>query len=214
MPEVITIDPRNPDKAFIERAVDILRKGGVIAYPTETFYGLGADAFNEKTIEKIFTIKGRDVKNPVSVIIGNESGLHDLIAEIPESARLLIKRFWPGPLTLVFRASPAVPPLLTAGTGKIAIRISSHPIATALAQALRHPITATSANLSGARECTTAEEVMRELGGRIDAVIDGGTTPGGKGSTIVDLTRTPPKILREGAVSILTLENVFKQLLS
>ena len=201
MPEVLKINARNPDESLITKAVQILKRGGVIAYPTETFYGLGADGHNEKAIEKIFLIKGRDSTNPLSVIIGDLAHLRDLVREIPEGAVRLMEAFWPGALTLVFRASLSVTPRLTAGTGKIGVRISSHPIATALAKALHQPLTATSANPSGAGECTSAYEVLECLGNQIDAVIDGGLTSGGAGSTIIDITTHPPLILREGAIS-------------
>lgn len=200
MPEVLKIDPENPDPSIIKAAVQILREGGVIAYPTETFYGLGADGFKDNAIEKIFLIKGRHKKSPIPVIIGEMNDLRDLVREIPEGASRLMNTFWPGALTLVFAASRNIQPRLTAGTGKLGIRISSHPIATALAKAHGHPITSTSANLSGARECTSAEEVITCMGERIDAVIDGGLTPGGSGSTIVDITAHPPVILREGVI--------------
>lgn len=212
MPEVLKIDPRNPDELLIARAVEILSEGGVIAYPTETFYGLGANGENEEAIQKIFLIKERDRKNPIPVIIGDESHLKNLVKDIPELARYLIKNFWPGPLTLVFKASQNVSPLLTAGAGKIGIRISSNLIATLLAKGLSHPLTATSANISTAQECTTAEEVLHHLGDRIDAIIDGGETPGGAGSTILDITKTPPVFLREGAVSVSKIKNALKQI--
>jgi L-threonylcarbamoyladenylate synthase len=202
MPEVLKIDPENPDRSIINAAVQILQEGGVIAYPTETFYGLGADGFNNNAIEKIFLIKGRHKKSPIPVIIGEMNALKGLVREIPEDASHLINTFWPGALTLVFAASHNIQPRLTAGTGKLGIRISRHPIATALAKAHGHPITSTSANLSGARECTSAAEVITCLGEKIDAVIDGGLTPGGSGSTIVDITTHPPVILREGIIPI------------
>jgi L-threonylcarbamoyladenylate synthase len=212
MPEVLKIDPRKPDELIIARAVEILSEGGVIAYPTETFYGLGADGENEEAIKKIFLIKKRDRTNPIPVIIGDESRLKHLVADIPGNAHALMKNFWPGPLTLVFRTSQNVSPLLTAGTGKIGIRISSHPIATLLAKGLSRALTATSANISDAEECTTAEEVLHHLGKRIAAVIDGGKTPGGTGSTILDITETPPVILRKGAVSVSKIKNTLKKI--
>jgi len=208
MPEVLKIDPKNPNAHLLTKAVRIIKEGGVIAYPTETFYGLGADGRSEKAIERIFLIKGRNAKNPLSVIIGYRSDLRDLVEEIPESALCLIETFWPGALTLVFTASQNVSSLLTAGTGKIGIRISSHPVAAALAKAFRHPVTATSANPSGATECTSAQEVLKCIGDKIDAVIDGGRTPGGKGSTIIDVTARPPVILRKGIISSLLIFHI------
>jgi len=201
MPEVLKIDPDNPNTYPLAKAVRIIEEGGVIAYPTETFYGLGADIRNENAVERIFLIKGRDIRNPLSVIIGDRSDLKDLAEEIPEIALHLIETFWPGALTIVFKASKNVSSRLTAGTGKIGIRVSSHPVAMALAEASRHPITATSANPSGGTECNSAREVIKRMGDKIDAVIDGGLTSGGKGSTIIDVTARPPLILREGIIS-------------
>ena len=200
MREVLKIDRQRPDESVIAEASAILRIGGVVAYPTETFYGLGADGRNEEAVAKIFLIKGRNFKNPISVIIGDANDVRGLVEEIPEFARHLMQRFWPGALTIIFKASPDISPLLTAGTGKIGIRLSSDPVATALAKNLGRPVTATSANLSGKHECASADEVIQGIGDQIDAVIDGGRTPGGSGSTIIDVTTDPPVILREGVI--------------
>jgi len=199
MTEIISIDPENPSSLLIERAVAILRQGGILAFPTETFYGLAADAMNEKAVDRIFKIKGRSFENPIALIISTEDDLELLTDYVPEAAKTLMRAFWPGPLTIIFKASPSVSPRLTAGTGKIGVRISGNPIACALAAALGRPITATSANLSGGRECTTAAEVREQVGDVQLTVIDGGPTPGGKGSTFLDVTVDPPILLREGA---------------
>ena len=201
MPAIIKINPLQPDPSLIQAAVDILKRGGVIAYPTETFYGLGADFLRHDAITRLFDIKGRSFNSPVALIGGRHSDLALITDKIPKAARQLMQVLWPGPLTLIFYASPQVPPRLTAGTGKIGIRISSHTIAHALALALGRPVTATSANLSGQTECISAEEVLHQIGSHIDMIIDAGKTPGGQGSTIVDLTVIPPAILRKGAVS-------------
>jgi L-threonylcarbamoyladenylate synthase len=208
MTTIIKIDPGRPEPDRITEAVAILKGGGVIAFPTETFYGLGADAGNERAVKQIFGIKGRDFRNPIPLIIGKKEDLSGLVEDIPALAETLMTRFWPGPLTLVFEASGRVNPGLTAGTGKIGIRISSHPVATALAEALGGPITATSANLSGKKECSSAGDVLDQLGGRLDAVIDGGSTAGGQGSTILDVTCDPPRILRHGAISAARLHSI------
>lgn len=205
---IITMDPQLPDPALIEEAVAVLRAGGVIAYPTETFYGLGADALNEKAVDRIFRIKGRNFHNPLPVIIGGPEDLKIIAESIPEKAHLFMEKFWPGPLTLIFRASPAVPPGLTAFSGKIGVRISSHPIAAALCQALDHPLIATSANPSGAKESISAQEVQETLENLVDAIINGGQTPGVVGSTILDVTIDPPLVLREGAIPLSKL-NLF-----
>jgi L-threonylcarbamoyladenylate synthase len=186
--------------------VEILVDGGIIAYPTETFYGLGADATNEEAIEKIFAVKGRNFKNPVSLIIGQANDIHPLVQDVPETAKKLMAAFWPGALTIVFSAADIVSPLLTAGSGKIGLRVSSHPGAQGIVQKLKRPLTATSANLSGAPECTRASEVAEQLSNKIDAIIDLGDTPGAKGSTIIDVSCDPPIILREGAISRKTIE--------
>ncbi len=206
MPEILKIDPDSSEEKIIAGAVDILADGGIIAYPTETFYGLGADATNEKAIEKIFAVKGRDFKNPISLIIGQPSDIYPLVRDIPKSAEKLMAAFWPGALTIVFQASNKISPLLTAGSGKIGLRVSSHPIALKIVQKLKSPLTATSANLSGAPECTRASEVAEQIGDKIDAIIDRGDTPGGKGSTIIDVTCDPSVILREGAISRETIK--------
>ena len=196
----LKIDPGNPDEEKLAEAVRVLREGGVVAFPTETFYGLGADARNETAVEKIFRIKGRNFRNPLPVIIADDGELIPLVEEIPAAATLLMKTFWPGPLTLIFRAAPPVSSRLTGGTGKIGIRVSSHPVARFLAVGLAGPLTATSANPSGGPECASADAVIRDLSDLPDVVIDGGATPGCAGSTILDVTFSPPRILREGAI--------------
>jgi len=206
MPEILKVSDKNSEEIILTRAAEILAGGGVIAYPTETFYGLGADATNEKAIEKIFAVKGRNFKNPVSLIIGQTDDIYPLVQDVPETAKKLMAAFWPGALTIVFLAANNVSPLLTAGSGKIGLRVSSHPGAQGIVQKLKRPLTATSANLTGAPECTRASEVAEQLGDKIDAIIDLGNTPGTKGSTIIDVTCTPPVILREGAISRKTIE--------
>jgi len=201
MPEILKIDDKNSEETILTRAAEILAGGGIIAYPTETFYGLGADATNEKAIQKIFTVKGRNFKNPVSLIIAQTDDIYPLVQDVPQTAKKLMAAFWPGALTIVFSAANNVSPLLTAGSGKIGLRVSSHPGAQGIVQKLKRPLTATSANLSGAPECTRASEVAEQLGDKIDAIIDLGNTPGTKGSTIIDVTCAPPVILREGAIS-------------
>ncbi len=206
MPEILKPDEKFSEEDIIIRAVKILTDGGVIAYPTETFYGLGVAASNEKAIEKIFSVKGRDFKNPISLIIGRSDDVYPLVRDVPESAKKLMASFWPGSLTIVFSASDNVSGLLTAGSGKIGLRVSSHPIALQIAQAIKKPLTATSANLSGAPECSDASGVIEQIGDKIDAVLDFGKTPGGKASTLIDVTANPPVILREGAISRKAIE--------
>ncbi len=201
MPEILKPGTEISEDAMINRAVTILTDGGIIAYPTETFYGLGVDATHEEAIGKIFAVKGRNFKNPVSLIIAKPEDINMLVTDVPETAKKLIDAFWPGALTIVFQASDTVSPLLTAGTGKIGLRVSSHPIALKIVQNMKKPLTATSANLSGAPECSTASEVTGQIGGKIDAILDGGKTPGGASSTLIDVTLNPPVVLREGSIS-------------
>lgn len=197
----IYIDNQDIAASSIEAAVNILKAGGVIAFPTETFYGLAADAMNENAVDRIFEMKGRSFNNPIALIISREDELGLLTDNVPDAAKKLMAAFWPGPLTLVFKASTSVSPRLTAGTGKIGVRISNNPIAQALAAGLGRPVTATSANLSGRKECTTAAEVRGQMANTHLTVIDGGPTPGGRGSTFLDVTVDPPLLLREGAIS-------------
>jgi L-threonylcarbamoyladenylate synthase len=188
-------------EAAVLSAVAVLRAGGVVAFPTETFYGLGADISKETAIRKVFEVKSRDYHQPLLILIPSICVLPGLVLEIPPPAETLMSAFWPGGLTLVFRAAHGLSPLLTAGTGKIGIRLSSHPLATAIAAVLKGPITGTSANLAGSPPCRAAQEVKRKLGTRVDLIVDGGEASGGMSSTLVDVTDAPPRILREGAVS-------------
>ena len=210
MPQILDIDPRQPQDKLIHQAVLILQAGGVVAFPTETFYGLAVDATNGNAIERIFQIKGRAFSSAIALIAGSKNGISGLVTDIPAVAQRLMQTFWPGPLTLLFPASPRISPRLTAGTGRIGIRVSNHPIADSLANRLGGPITATSANLSGAPECLTTAEVLATLGDRIDLIIDGGPAPGGKGSTFLDITVDPPACLREGAISFSLIQDSLK----
>jgi L-threonylcarbamoyladenylate synthase len=201
MARLLKISPDVSRESILHDAATILLDGGAVAYPTETFYGLGVDATSESAVCRIFDIKGRNFKNPVSVIIGSIDQLAPIVSAIPPSAQKLMDTFWPGPLTIVFKASDRMSQVLTAGTGKIGVRLSSHDFARQLALETGRPITATSANLSGAPECATADDVIRQLGDKIDAVIDLEERGGAIGSTIVDATTDPLVILRSGLIT-------------
>lgn len=192
-----------PDRlqTAIQEAAQVIHAGGVVAVPTESFYGLAVHALNQKAIERLFAVKGRGDDHPVLILIDSKETLDTYAKGIAGRARKLMDRFWPGGLTLVFFAQPLLPQSLTAGTGKIGIRLSSHPLPRELAKAVGAPITGTSANRSGQPGCITAEEVMEAVGGDIGLILDGGRTPGGKGSTVLDVTLDPPVILRDGIVS-------------
>lgn len=210
MTHIIQLNQLDISLKALAPAVEILKCGGVVAYPTETFYGLGVDAFNHEGIKKIFAIKGRPFVQPLLILIPDEGYLSDCVAEVPEKARILMERFWPGPLTLVFPASPRLPSLLTAGTRKIALRISLDPVARALTSAFAGPITSTSANISGGTSPSTAQEVILQLEGMVDLIIDGGKTPGQGPSTIVDVTFSWPRLVREGVVPFSEISSYLK----
>jgi L-threonylcarbamoyladenylate synthase len=199
-PNIIDVTREDRLRTGLEKAKRILLDGGLVAFPTESFYGLAANAMDEKAIQRLFAIKNRKNDLPVLILIHDPGLLHLYVKKIPETAASLMKRFWPGGLTLLFEAGNHISPLLTAGTGKIGIRISSHPIATALARSINGPITGTSANISGRPACINAEEVFDSLGNGIDLILDGGGTKGGKGSAILDITQDPPAVIREGMI--------------
>jgi L-threonylcarbamoyladenylate synthase len=200
-PPVIRTHNEKDLRNGVDRARHIILSGGIVAFPTESFYGLAVNASDENAIGRLFKIKKRMDNMPVLVLIPSLEYLKGYVADVPEIALRLIGRFWPGGLTLLFKAGSAISPLLTADTRKIGIRISSHPLAAALARAVDSPITGTSANISGKPGCVTAKEVYSSLGRGVDLILDGGETKGGKGSTILDVTVDPPEIIREGMIS-------------
>ncbi|CAK8718250.1 Translation factor SUA5 [Candidatus Electrothrix aarhusensis] len=173
------------DPAALSEAARLLRQGGLVAFPTETYYGLGVDPFNVEALQRLFAVKQRQSDKPVLVLVAEQGQVVQLAAEVPAVFPQLMTSFWPGPLTLVFPGRSTLPPLLTGGTGNIGIRQSPHPLASQLLHAFGGPITATSANRSGAPPATTAAEIQESLGAEIDLILDGGTTPGGAGSTLV-----------------------------
>ena len=208
MPQVIKVDTRESIQMGIRKGADTIISGGLVAFPTESFYGLGVNALDEEAIERLFLVKKRRADNPVLILISSVNDLTQYVVNITDTARRLIERFWPGGLTMLFEARQNIPPVLTAGTGKIGIRLSSHPVATGLAEVAGLPITGTSANVSGETACIEAREVLDSLGAAVDVILDGGKTEGGKGSTILDVTVAPPRILREGMVDRESLEKV------
>jgi len=174
--------------------------GGVVALPTESFYGLSVDATNTQAVEKVFTIKKRGPALPILILISSVEELTKYVMAVPQAAHKMGKRFWPGGLTMIFQSAPILSSSLTGGTGKTGIRVSSHPIAHAISRALPVPITGTSANVSGTPPCTTADQVLECLGQEVDLVLDGGSTQGKNPSTVLDVTVDPPLIVREGMI--------------
>jgi len=201
---VLRVDPHPSDpsseRAWIERAVRVVKTGGLVAFPTETFYGLAADPYNSDAIDRLFRIKGRESGKPIGLVLDDIARLEGVVKSIPAEAAELIRKFWPGPLTLLLNIGRPVSPKLTGGTGKIGVRIPSHPVALRFLRGLGQPVTATSANPSGYEPAQTAEAVRESFAAGIDLILDGGPAPGGEASTIVDATLHPPRLIREGKV--------------
>jgi L-threonylcarbamoyladenylate synthase len=183
------------------QAVGALKRGDVIAFPTETLYGLGADALNAAAVEKVFQLKGRDPAHPIPVLIADRGMLSGLVSGVPPLAEKLIDRFWPGPLTIVFPGRRDIPQPLVNATGGIGVRLSSQPIAAELIQALGAPLTATSANPSGKPPARTAQEAKEYFSGQIDVFIDGGPLHSKTGSTVVEIVGDRVKMIREGDIA-------------
>ncbi len=185
----------------IELAIEILNSGGIVAFPTDTVYGLGANPSNEQAVERIYRAKKRARSLPLPLLLADKSDLAKVATVVPEVAWRLAEHLLPGGLTLVLRKSPWVPSAVTAGGDTIAVRIPDHPIPIALIQGLGTPLAGTSANISGKPSPVTADEVHEQLGGEVDLIIDGGECPGGIESTVIDVSSEVPTIIREGAVS-------------
>jgi L-threonylcarbamoyladenylate synthase len=208
MTNVIRVDPARPDAAGIARAADCLRRGGLVAFPTETVYGLGAHALDPAAVRRLFAAKNRPANDPLIVHVDAIDRIHDLVLSVPETAVALAARFWPGPLTLVLPRSHRVPDEVTAGLNTVAVRVPAHPVARALLVAAAIPVAAPSANLFSRPSPTRASHVLEDLDGRIDLVLDGGPTEVGVESTVLDLSGTVPAILRPGAISLSMLQEI------
>ncbi len=192
----------------IEKGISILRQGGIVAFPTDTVYGLGACVSISQAVERVYKVKERPPDMPLPLLLADVSQITKVAEPVPPIAWLLIHNFLPGALTIVLPKSNSVPDIITAGRTTIAVRIPAHPVPSALAEGLGTPIVGTSANLSGQPSPLTANEVYSQLGDKIDLIIDGGRCPGGRESTIVDVTEETPVVLREGAISREELEQV------
>jgi L-threonylcarbamoyladenylate synthase len=200
---------------FIERqvqlAIDILKRGGIVAFPTDTVYGLGASSLIGPAVERIYRVKRRPGNLPLPLLLSDISQMEGVAEAIPQIAWILARRFLPGGLTLILPKATSVPGFIAPG-GTVAVRIPNHPIPLEIVRGLGSPITGTSANLSGRPSALTADEVGAQLGDSVDFIIDGGRCPGGVESTVVDLTAEPPAILREGAIPRKVLEKLIHQL--
>jgi L-threonylcarbamoyladenylate synthase len=199
MGEIMLIDPAQPSPPLIDKAADVIKGGGVIIYPTETLYGLGANPLDPEAMNRLYAIKGREKAKPIPFLIKDQEMLATLVEDIPHIGIQLMERYWPGALTLIFRAKKGLPPPLYGETGTIGLRISAHPVARLLLEAIGTPLTSTSANPAGEGDLTDIRSIARAFGDQADLIIDGGIVPG-TGSTVIDLTTTTPKIVREGMI--------------
>lgn len=204
----VVVDPQRPDQEAVEDAAAVLREGGLVAFPTETVYGLGANAWSPAAVEKIFVAKGRPADNPLIVHVAEPAQAAALAAEWSETARKAAQAFWPGPLTLVVPLGAPLPPRVTAGLNTVAVRVPAHPVALALLRAAALPVAAPSANRSGRPSPTRAEHVWDDLAGRIHFLLDGGPVGVGVESTVLDLSVHPPLVLRPGGISLEALRDV------
>jgi len=199
---MLAMTPEGLSTSALADAAAVLRDGGLVAFPTESFYGLGARAMDPRALARVFSVKGRPDSKPLLVLVDGVTMAETLAAEISPGARGLLARHWPGPLTLVLRAAPGLPAALTAGTGTIGLRMPGHPVALGLVRAAGFPVTAPSANPSGQPPPCSAGEVRAYFGSAVALILDGGPTEGGAGSTVADCTGWPPRILRQGPVHL------------
>jgi L-threonylcarbamoyladenylate synthase len=206
--DIIQVDPTTPDPAVMRQAAAVLRAGGLVAFPTETVYGLGANALDPHAVQRVFDAKGRPAHNPLIAHVGHAEAAKRLVRVWPDTADRLATAFWPGPLTLVLPRHENVPDLVSAGLPDIAVRVPDHPVALALLHAADVPIVAPSANPSGTLSPTRAEHVARNLGDRIQLILDAGPTRFGIESTVIDLAHHPPRLLRPGALPADAIETI------
>jgi L-threonylcarbamoyladenylate synthase len=210
---VIKVDPVAPSERKIKEAAGVIKEGGLVAFPTETVYGVGANALNEEAVKKLFEIKKRPPDKPLSLLIGRKEDLGQYVEELPEVARALIEVFWPGPLTVVLKASSLIPGIMKNENNTVGIRLPDCRVAREIVRVSGVPLACPSANLSGSASPTRAEEVIKELGGKIDLLLDGGETRIGVASTVLDVTGPVAAILREGALKKEEIEKVIRKVL-
>ncbi len=207
------VHPTAPDRDMIQAAGEVIRRGGLVAFPTETVYGLGANAWDEAAVSKIFRAKRRPANDPLIVHIAQQSQLAEIALDIPDIASTLSQRFWPGALTVILKKQTRIPPNVTAGLDTIAVRMPDHPVALALLRAAAVPIAAPSANQFSRPSPTTAGHVMDDLKGHVDVLLDGGSASIGVESTILSLVEDVPRVLRPGGVSLEALRQMMPQVI-
>jgi L-threonylcarbamoyladenylate synthase len=196
----ISVRERSPDAAAIERAAAVIRAGGLVAFPTDTLYGLAADPFNADAVARVFAAKGRGAERALPLIATDEAQIASQLGRLPPLAAVLAERFWPGPLTLLIAAPPTLAAPVTGGTGRVGVRVPAHDVARALCRASDSVLTATSANLSGHPATDDPDEVAASLAEHVDILVDAGRAPGGQPSTIVDVTGSELRLVRAGAI--------------
>ena len=211
--EILKVNAESPETSLIRYAADQIRAGEVLGMPTDTFYGLAADPFNLRAVDRVYDIKSRSRHKPLSLLIESVDQAEELAQPLPEEFYALTRRYWPGPLTIIVKASSKLPLKVTANTGNVALRVPNAKIPLEVVKAAAIPITATSANLSGESECTTAQAVREQLQDRISIIVDGGTSPREVASTIVDLTDEEKRwyVLRQGAITSQEISEFFAQ---
>lgn len=207
---VCPVNRDSPEQGVVSKATEFLKKGKLVAFPTETVYGLGADMQNIQSIQRLYQVKKRPLSNPLALLIAFPDSLNELWQEVPPLAKELIEAFWPGGLTLVYYKHPQVNSLITANSPRLGVRMPNHSVPLALAKELGRPIVATSANLSGHPSSNEASQVLDDLGDQIDLLLDGGPTELKEASTVLDLTTSPPTIIREGSLSKEVLTDFLK----
>ena len=208
MPKIIQVNDLAEHSEWLEEAKNVYASGGVIGFPTDTFYGLGVDPLDSLAIEKIFNIKSRDKNKPILLLIGETAQLSLIVGKISPIAETLMEFFWPGPLTLLFEAKNNLPQSLLGNGNTVGVRFPMSKLSVQLLKGIGFPITATSANVSGGDDCRSGQELLDTIGKQLDLVLDGGVAPGGKASTIIDSTCYPPKLVREGALAREQIEAV------
>ncbi len=204
------IDGRQPRGDVLLEAARIICSGGVVVFPTTSLYGLAVDASNPAAVEKLFVIKQRPPDKPILILVPNLRDIQNLVHDIPLAAERIMTALWPGKLTLIFKAGNGLLPGLTAGTGKIGIRLPVYPVARLLVHAVGKPITATSANISGQIGCSRIADLDPAVAASVDLILDAGPLEGGAGSTVLDVSEDPPVLLREGSIPLSTLNKIIK----
>ena len=210
--EILRLSTEEKNRRIIRRAAEVIKKGGLLSFPTETVYALGADATNEKTVKKVFELKKREMDKPMAVFLSGPEELNQFARSVNSPAGKLMESFWPGPLTLIFKAKTGRLDYLTGREGKLGVRVSSSWLVPMLLSQTQTPLTATSANLSGKKEPVSADEVLRYFGGKIDLILDGGPARGDVPSSVVDVSGDVPILIREGRISFDELKRVVPEL--